>query len=76
MRQARWHVKDAALTLVKVAAAIFPPLADLIGRALDSLMWDEPAETKALAEEVRAVLPARSETRKALDELDAEKSGP
>ncbi len=63
-------MKDVALSLIKSATTVFPPLADLIGRALDALMFDEPDDVRKLADEVRAVLPARSETRKALDELE------
>lgn len=64
-------MKDAALTILKVAFAIFPPLADLIGDLIDRLDANDPRQ--ALADEVRSVLPERSETRKALDELEGKK---
>lgn len=65
-------MKEFALTLLKVATAIFPPLAELIGDLLDRLDPNDPRQP--LADEVRTVLPERSETRKALDELEAGKT--
>lgn len=64
-------MKEAALTILKVAFAIFPPLAELVGDLIDRLDANDPRQP--LADEVRAVLPERSETRKALDELEAGK---
>ena len=61
-------MKDIALSLIKAAATIFPPLATLLGRALDNAA----DEDRALADEVKAVLPAESETRKALNELQGD----
>ena len=58
-------MKDIALSLIKAAATIFPPLATLLGKLLDNA----PAEHRALADEVKAVLPVESETQKALDDL-------
>lgn len=59
-------MKDVALSLIKAAVTIFPPLAALLGKLLDNA----PAEHRALADEVKAVLPVESETRKALNDLD------
>lgn len=65
-------MKELALALIKGASILFPPLAELIASALDKLDPNDPRQP--LADEVRAVLPERSETRKALDELEAGKS--
>lgn len=62
-------MKDVALALIKGAGLLFPPIGELLHRALDSLLWDEPREIYDLAKEVREALPPRSETRKALDDL-------
>lgn len=51
-----------ALTLVKIAASIFPPLAELLARALDGN--DEP-----LAAKVREILPQDSASARAAREL-------
>ena len=63
-------MKEVALSLLKAAVAIFPPLLELLEHALDTA----PDPLKPLADEIRAVLPVRSETQKALDELEAGKS--
>lgn len=63
-------MKEIALGLIHAAAVIFPPLAELLAKALDNA----PPEHAPLAKEVRDRLPERSETRKALDELEAGKS--
>jgi len=65
-------VKEIALSLIKAAATIFPPLAELLLHAVDNA----PLAQQSLADEVRGILPLRSETRKALDELDAGKPTP
>lgn len=51
-----------ALTLVKVAVAVFPPLAELLGRVLAGN--DEP-----LAAKVREILPVESASARAAREL-------
>ena len=61
-------MKDIALSLIKAATTIFPPLAALLGKALDNAS----SEDRALADEVKAVLPVESETRKALNELQGQ----
>lgn len=58
-------MKEIALSLIKAAATIFPPLASLISKALDNAS----DEDRALADEVKAILPTESETRKALNDL-------
>lgn len=59
--------KSLALELIKLAAAIFPPLVSLLESVLDRA----PPEHASLADEIRTILPERSKTREALDELDA-----
>lgn len=58
--------KEIALWLVTTAAAIFPPLNELLGAALAAA----PEPRKALAEEVLAMLPAEGASAKVRRELE------
>lgn len=62
--------KDMALTLIKIGAAMFPPLADLLADAVHALdptgSSDDP-----LVKQVRAILPERSLSEDAAAALDA-----
>lgn len=59
-------MKEAALTILGVAAKLFPPLLEFLDHAVNNA----PLAHQAIADEIRTVLPVRSETRKALDELE------
>jgi hypothetical protein len=60
-------MKELALQILKAAAVLYPPISDLIVYALDQLSDSDPQ--KPLADEVRAVLPEKSMSRRAVDEL-------
>lgn len=49
-------MKQEALFLLKLAAALFPPLARLLGEVLDSVSQDHP--DRELVDEVREILPS------------------
>ena len=60
-----------ALDMVKNAVEAAPALGELLGDALDALNLSPSDPRHSLAEEVRAVLPAKSATRDALDLIEA-----
>lgn len=60
--------KEIALWLVKTAAAIFPPLNELLGAALAAA----PEPQKPLAEEVLAILPAGGASAQVRRDLEGE----
>lgn len=49
-------MKEEALMLVKIAALLFPPLAELIRSAIDKIEQDHP--NRPLVDEVRDILPS------------------
>ncbi len=57
---------SVAMRLLQIAAELAPPFA----RFLEHAAASAPDEHSSVADEVRSILPARSETRKALDELE------
>lgn len=63
-------MKDVAISLLVAAGKVFPPLLALLEHAVDTA----PPSLASLADEIRAALPERSETEKALDELEAGKT--
>jgi hypothetical protein len=58
-------VKEAALALIKIAAALYQPLAALLSTVLAAA----PDEDRALADEVRAMLPPTSASAEAARKL-------
>ena len=67
-------MKDSALTLLRIAAALFPPLAALLERALDELSPVASVEEYRLADEVRSVLPVKSRSREAIEALEKDRT--
>ncbi len=59
---------SAAMRLLEILVELAPPLAKLLEHAVDTA----PPELELVADEVRRILPDRSETRKALDEIAEE----
>lgn len=64
-------MKDQALTLVKIALQLFPPLAKLIGKAIQAFTAKTPEE-KALVEEVRSILPGHTPLHDLVRDLENE----
>jgi hypothetical protein len=56
--------KNTALTLLKIAATLFPPLAELLSDLLRDAGSDNP-----LVDEVRSSLPSQSASERAQHEL-------
>jgi hypothetical protein len=69
---------DQGIKLIQIAGEIAPPLAKLIGEALDSHAKAAApinAEDSNLVARVRAALPERSKTREAIDALGGDEKG-
>lgn len=63
-------MKQEALFLLKLAAALFPPLARLIASALDKVEADHP--DRPLVDEVREILPSDGPIHNAVRKLRGE----
>lgn len=66
-------MKEEALMLLKLAAILFPPLAELIRSAIDGVEEDHPS--RPLVDEVRDILPSEGEIYDAVKKLQ-DKRGP
>lgn len=62
--------KDVALGLLKIAAAVFPPLAEWLAGVIAGTPADSPH--RSLADEVREILPANASIHAAVRELEKE----
>lgn len=62
--------KDVALGLLKIAAAVFPPLAEWLASVIAGTPASSPHAS--LAEEVREILPADASIHAAVRELEKE----
>lgn len=63
-------MKEHALSLLKIAALLFPPLARLIDSALSNVADDHP--DRPLVDEVRAILPSTGPIHDAVKTLEDE----
>jgi hypothetical protein len=61
------------MSLLATALEAVPAVAKLIAKAIDAYTPEDDDE-RALVDQVRAMLPATSQTRKALDELEGKKT--